>query len=466
MNALVQMNPKLRKVWFRPARIKIVHGGRASSKSYDFATALSFLGSQMQLKIVVARQFQNSISQSCKSLIESRIEAMELSDRYDFQRTTTVDLETGTQYLYYGIARNLQEIKSLDGVDILVIEEAGKLTKEQWEVIEPTIRKQGSEIWLCFNPDLATDFAWSLVLNPPADSIVMQINYPENPFLSDTMKKSIADAKKRLPKEDFDHIYLGVPRSDDQLSFIKPSWLRKCIDSHKVLGRPGIAQGKRRMGFDIADAGEDTSAVALATGNFLKSIEEWASSEDQLLESTQRAYHMALEADAILVPDVIGVGASSVPKIIEMNNLREPQGLPILEYSKFHAGEAASDTPYQEEFTCADFFTNMKAEAWGKTSDRARNTFVLVSAIEDGKTGDDLPEFEDHELLSISSEIECLEKLIKELSSPRKIIDLAGRTMVEKKADMKNKRGIPSPNLADAAIIALYSEESYVGFFD
>ncbi|MNE51253.1 hypothetical protein D3C80_1458730 [compost metagenome] len=108
----------------------------------------------------------------------------------------------------------------------------------------------------------------------------------------------------------------------------------------------------------------------------------------------------------------------------------------------------------------------MKAEAWGKTSDRARNTFVLVSAIEDGKTGDDLPEFEDHELLSISSEIECLEKLIKELSSPRKIIDLAGRTMVEKKADMKNKRGIPSPNLADAAIIALYSEESYVGFFD
>src|SRR5881396_1003021 len=130
----VMMNPKLRSVWFKPARIKIVHGGRASSKSYDFATALAFLGSQMQLKIVVARQFQNSISQSCKSLIESRIEAMNLADQYDFQRTTTVDMETDTQYLYYGIARNIQEIKSLDGVDILVIEEAGKLTKEQWEI--------------------------------------------------------------------------------------------------------------------------------------------------------------------------------------------------------------------------------------------------------------------------------------------------------------------------------------------
>lgn len=461
----VMMNPKLRSVWFKPARIKIVHGGRASSKSYDFATALAYLGSQMQLKIVVARQFQNSISQSCKSLIESRIEAMNLADQYDFQRTTTVDMETDTQYLYYGIARNIQEIKSLDGVDILVIEEAGKLTKEQWEIIEPTVRKEGSEIWLCFNPDLATDFVWQLVLNPPADTIVEQINYMDNPFLSETMKRSIKDAKKRLPPEDFAHIYLGVPRTDDQLSFIKPSWLRACVDSHKKLDRPGIAMGDRRLGFDIADAGDDTSALALAEGNYLDSIEEWASSEDKLLESTQKAYHSAIQHKAKLIPDVIGVGASSIPKVIEMNDLREPQGLPTVEYEKFHAGERPSETPYMDEFTCDGFFTNKKAEAWGKTADRARNTFVLITAIESGKEGDDLPVFDDSELLSINGEIDCLEKLILELAGPRKIVDLSGKVMVEKKSDMR-KRGLKSPNLADAAIIALYREDSYAGFFD
>lgn len=462
---MIQMNPALRDVWFSPARFKFVYGGRASSKSYDFASAIGYLGSQLKLKVVVARQFQNSIAQSCKSLIEDRLTEMGLSYQYDFQQTTTLDENTGTQYLYYGIARNLQEIKSLNGVNILIIEEAGKLTKEQWQTIEPTIREQGSEIWVIWNPDLATDFMWSMVLNPPADSIVRKINYDQNPFLSETMIASIRDAKRRLPPEEFDHIYRGVPRTDDQLSFIKPSWLRACIDSHIILNRPGIAEGEHRLGFDIADAGDDTSALADATGNYLRSMEEWASTEDQLLQSVQYAYHRAVEAKAILVPDVIGIGASAIPKINEMNELRISQGLETVEHEKFHAGESASEHMYVDETNCDEYFTNKKAEAWGTLSDRARNTFVLRSAIERNLPPEDMPNFTDDELLSLSSEIECMEKLILELASPRKIIDLAGKVMCEKKADMK-KRNIPSPNLADAAVIALYRNNSPVGFFD
>lgn len=461
---MIQMNPALQDVWFTPARFKFVYGGRASGKSYDFASAIGYLGSQLKLTVVVARQFQNSIAQSCKSLIEDRLEHMGLSDQYDFQQTTTLDLETGSQYLYYGIARNLQEIKSLNGVNILIIEEAGKLTKEQWQTIEPTIREEFSEIWVIWNPDLSTDFMWSMVLNPPADSIVRKINYDQNPFLSATMIASIKDAKKRLPPEEFDHIYKGVPRTDDQLSFIKPSWLRACVDSHIKLNRPGIAQGERRLGFDIADAGEDTSALADASGNFLRSIEEWASTEDQLLQSVQYAYHKAVEANAVLVPDVIGIGASAIPKINEMNEVREAKGLPTVEHEKFHAGESASEYLYVDETNCDEYFTNKKAEAWGTLSDRARNTFVLLSATERNLPPEDMPVFEDEELLSISSEIECLEKLFMELSAPRKIIDLAGKVMCEKKADLK-KRNVPSPNLADAAVIALYRNNGAVGFF-
>lgn len=460
---MIHMNPALRDIWFTPARFKFVYGGRASSKSYDFATAIAYIGSQVGLRIVVARQFQNSIAQSCKSLIESRLEAMDLTSQYDFQKTTTIDYVTGTQYLYYGIARNLQEIKSLNGVDILIIEEAGKLTKEQWQTIEPTIRENGSEIWVIWNPDLSTDFMWQMVLNPPDDSIVRRINFDQNPFLSDTMKRSIADAKKRLPPEEFDHIYMGVPRTDDQLSFIKPSWLRACIDSHIILDRPGIAEGSNRLGFDIADAGEDTSALAHATGNFLRSLEEWSSSEDKLLESVQYAYHQALELDAVLVPDVIGIGATAIPKINEINETRYRQGLGGVEHEKFHAGENPSEALYVDETTCDEYFVNKKAEAWGTLSDRARNTFVLRKAIESGV--EDLPVFEDEELLSISSELDCLEKLIMELSSPRKIVDLAGKVMCEKKSDLK-KRNIMSPNLADAVVMALYQNRQPVGFFD
>jgi phage terminase large subunit len=460
----VQMNPELRDVWFNPARIKLVYGGRASSKSYDFATAISYMGSVMKLKVVVARQFQNSIAQSAKSLIESRIEALGLSDRYDFQRTITLDTFTGTEYFYFGIARNITELKSLDNVDILVIEEAGKLTKEQWEIIEPTIRKEGSEIWLVFNPDLATDFVWSLVLNPPANTIVKSINYDKNPFLSNTMKATIEDAKVRMPADDFGHIYLGVPRTNDQLSFIKATWLRACIDFHIEYDRPGILDGPTRLGFDVADAGEDTSALAECRGGFLASLEEWSSSEDQLLQSVALAYHRALELDATLVPDVIGIGASAIPKIKEMNDAREMEGLPPVEYGRFHAGEAPSDNNYMDT-TCQEFFTNLKGEGWGLLSDRARNTFVLKTAIDAGKEGDELPVFEDHELMSLSSELDCLEKLIFELSTPRKVVALDGRIMCEKKSDLK-KRGIASPNLADAAIIAYYPDNSAQGFFD
>lgn len=467
---MVQMNPALRDVWFKPARLKIVHGGRASSKSYDFATALAYLGSQMKLKIVVARQFQNSIAQSCKSLIESRVEALDLSGDYDCQRTTTIDAITGTTYLYYGIARNILEIKSLDGVDIFVIEEAGKLTKEQWEIIEPTIRKQGSEIWIIFNPDLATDFVWSLVTDPPANTIVRQINYDNNPFLSETMKASIADAQKRLPEEDFNHIYKGVPRTDDQLSFIKPSWLRACIDAHLVEGmgwNPEEVDGAvNQLGFDIADAGDDTSALAHAVGNLLNWMDEWASSEDQLLQSVQTAYHEALLRRAKLVPDVIGVGASAIPKIIEMNESRIPEGLPTVEWGKFHAGERPTENIYQEEFLACDFFENLKAEAWASVADRARNTFVLRRWLSSPDVNpDSKPNFEPSELLSISSELGCIEKLILELSGPRKVVTLSGKVMVEKKADMK-KRGLKSPNLADAAIIALFQPQEAANFFD
>ncbi len=460
----LQMNPKLRDVWFKPARLKIVHGGRASSKSFDFSTAIAYIGMQLRLKVVVARQFQSSIKDSCKSLIEERIDAMGAAPDYDFQRTTTLDKVNGTEYLYYGIARNILEIKSINGVDVLIIEEAAKLTAEQWSILEPTIRKEYSEIWIIFNPDLATDFVWSLVLNPPADSIVVQINYTDNPFLSKTMIKSIADAKLRMPPEEFDHVYLGVPKTDDQRAFIKPSWLRSCVDAHIYLKRKGIAEGARRVGFDIADAGADTSAVACASGNYLEDITEWASTEDKLLESVKTAYGMALEYGGVLVPDVIGIGASAIPKVIEMNEERTRLGLSQVEYDKFHAGSRPSESTYQNDISCADHFANLKAEAWGKLADRARNTHVLVTAMKRGD--EELPNFTDEQLFSINGQIPGLLKLITELSSPRKLIDDAGMVACEGKKAMFKDRGIPSPNLADAAVIAMYREDGFASFFD
>ncbi|WP_217468825.1 phage terminase large subunit, partial [Staphylococcus aureus] len=77
-----------------------------------------------------------------------------------FTKNSIKHKSTGSEFLFYGIARNLSEIKSTEGIDILWLEEAHYLTQEQWEVIEPTIRKENSEIWIIFNPNEVTDFVY------------------------------------------------------------------------------------------------------------------------------------------------------------------------------------------------------------------------------------------------------------------------------------------------------------------
>ena len=124
---------------------------------------------------------------------------------------STIEHSNGSEFVFYGIERNIDEIKSIEGVDILYIEEAHNLTKEQWDILKPSIRKEGSEIWISFNPKLATDFVYQrFVVNPPKNSQVRLINYVDNPFLSDTAQADI-DEMMEENQEVHDHIYLGVP---------------------------------------------------------------------------------------------------------------------------------------------------------------------------------------------------------------------------------------------------------------
>ena len=115
---------------------------------------------------------------------------------------------------------------------MLWIEEAHNLTKNQWEILEPTIRKEGSEIWLSFNPRLLTDFVYQrFIVNTPPNSVIRLVNYTDNKFISKTMLSAI-QAKKDEDYEEYEHIYLGVPRSDDDMAIIKRSWCEAAKDAH------------------------------------------------------------------------------------------------------------------------------------------------------------------------------------------------------------------------------------------
>lgn len=447
-----KLNPALRSFWQTKARYRVLYGGRASSKSHDAAGNIVRLARLGRFRFLCARQFQNKISESVYTLIKSKIEAFKWQKFFKLTRDKIICTETGTEFLFYGIWRSIDEIKSLEGIDVLWIEEAHNLSKEQWEILAPTIRKQGSEIWIIFNPRLASDFVYkNFVINPPKGALVRHINYTENPFLSRTMIEMIEDSRDKDP-ERFRHIYLGEPITDDGRAVIKQSWVRAAIDAHLMID--GMEDGDSQLGFDIADAGDDECAIVRRKGVVVREIDKWSSNENELLKSCSRAYNCALYNDSSIIYDCVGIGATAGSKFEELNDIKSANDKYYeIEHTGFNAGGGVKNPDYLYDenghVTNKDKFANSKAQEWWYVADRFRATYEHVNGIAEHDPAD---------MISISSECSHLDLLIDELTTPRRDYDPAGRDKVESKKDLA-KRGIASPNVADALIMAYYKRE-------
>lgn len=434
------LNPTLRDFWRQRARNRVLYGGRASSKSHDAAGMAIYLARNYRVKFLCTRQFQNRIDDSVYTLLRSKIEAFGMTNDFEILKSSIVCPETGSEFLFYGRARNIEEIKGTEDVDVHWAEECELLTAEEWRVIDPTLRKEGSQHWLIFNPKFATDFVYqTFVVDPPKNTIVRQINYPDNPFLSKTMLEVIEDAKAR-DIEEYEHVYLGIPLSDGERVVIQRKWLEAAIDAHVKLGF--APSGRKRLGYDIADDGDDKCATVLSYGSVITTGEEWKGGEDELLKSCARAWDSAvtLGADEIIY-DCIGVGAAAGAKFNELNAARKRR----VNHQGFNAGGEvfAPTREYAYGKTNEDQFSNIKAQAWWMLADRFRNTYDALT------TGRKYPV---DQLVSIDSKFPQIKKLITELSTPKRDFDNNGRVKVESKKDLA-KRDIKSPNIADACVM-------------
>jgi phage terminase large subunit len=442
------LNPVLKPFWKTKADLKVLKGGRASSKTWDAAGFAVFLASNYSVKFLCVRQFQNRISESVYAVLKIQIERFGLSDEFDIQKSVIRHKTTGSEFHFYGIHRNIAEIKGFEGADICWIEEGEGLTSEQWAHIEPTLRKEGAECWLLYNPRLETDFVETSDLfkhDPENGVIVRHINYDENPFLSQTMLRKIAKLK-RLDREAYEHIYLGIPKSNDDEAVIKRSWIMAAIDAHIKLDIEIL--GSKEIGFDVADSGKDLNSQIYKHGIVALWGEHWKGAEDELLKSCKRVYRKAVEFGAEINYDSIGVGATAGSKFKELNE--ESNNKSEIEFTKFIAGAKVvnPDGYYidagKQRITNAEFFCNLKSQAWWLVADRFRNTY---NAVVNGE------KFDVEDLISISSNMPGLQNLVLELSTPRKDFAKDGRVKVEDKKDLA-ARDIISPNDADAFIMA------------
>lgn len=440
-----RLNPALRDFWLTPARNRVLYGGRSSSKSWDAAGFAIFLAQRCKIRVLCTRQFQNKIEESVYTLLKIQIQRFGLESKFRILDNKIICITTGSEFMFYGLWRSIDQIKSIESIDIHWAEEAHLLSESQWEILDPTIRKEGSQHWIIFNPVLSVDFVYKrFVVNPPADTVVRKINYDENPFLSETILKVIASVKAE-DEEKYNHVYLGIPRDDDEESIIKRSHIMAAIDAHKLLGID--IRGSKRLGFDVADDGEDKCAQVYAYGSLAVWSDMWKAKEDELLKSCTRVWTAARDRQASVIYDAIGVGATSGAKFNELNESNQMMPHERIHHTKFFAGGAVyrPDAKYSgTEIKNKDFFSNIKAQAWWLVADRFRNTY---NAIKNGQ------QFSDDEMIFIDSSMPHLEQLIDELCTPKKDYDLAGRVKVESKKDL-DKREIPSPNLADAFIMA------------
>lgn len=441
------LNPALAGYFETPGiRNYVLHGGRASSKTMHTAGFCIFLACNYRVKFLCVRRFQAKIADSVKSVLEHCIYAAGLQEEFDITESEIRHKGTGSTFSFFGIERNLREIKGFFGANVLWVEEGEALTKEQWEVLEPTIREEGSVVFLVFNPRFAKDFVWrNFVVNPPPRTLVRAIQYDENPYLSQTMREIIEAAKER-DYEGYLHIYRGQPLDDDTGSVIKRKWVMAAIGGHEKLQM--AITGSRVTGFDVADSGEDSCAYVDTHGVLAYHCDLWKAGEDELKKSATRVYSRAREIGSEVVYDAIGVGAHVGSDINDLNS----QNGTSIKHSKFFAGSGVykPDSYYGEtKIANKDFFSNVKAQAWWMIADRFRNTY---NAVTNGA------KFEQEDLIFIDSAMPNLEKLIDELTTPRRDFDMSGKVKVESKKDLAkpNREGgpQPSPNLADAFVMA------------
>lgn len=216
----IKLPEKLQFLLTEKHRYKVAYGGRGSSKSFSMILASIARALQQKTRILCVRQFQNSIADSVYKLICDNIYRLKL-DKFFTITQNSIRGTNGSEYIFKGIHNNVQEIKSLEGVDLCLVEEAQNIPDESWEVLIPTIRKEGSEFWICFNPQREDDATYRrFVKNPPDDCKTVLINYVDNPWFPEVLRKEM-EYCKRVDYPKYEHIWLGKTVMETEAQIFK-----------------------------------------------------------------------------------------------------------------------------------------------------------------------------------------------------------------------------------------------------
>ena len=199
---------------FTPSRYKAYYGGRGSAKSHSFARALLVKGRAKSIRVGCFREIQKSIKASVKQLLDDCIASTNLGWFYE-SLENEIRGKNGTSFLFSGLkSLTAENIKSLEGLDVAWVEEASTVSQTSIDILRPTIRKPGSEIWFSWNPRSPTDPVDAMFRGgePPPGSIIREVNYDQNFWFPAELQTEMEWDQRRDPDK-YAHIWLGKYRT-------------------------------------------------------------------------------------------------------------------------------------------------------------------------------------------------------------------------------------------------------------
>lgn len=195
----------------RPARYKGAFGGRGSGKSHFFAEMAIDRCVAAPTRIVCIREVQNSLKDSVRQLLVDKIAALQVAEHFDVVRDE-IRGHNGSLIIFRGMNdANADNIKSLEAYDVAWVEEAHTLSQRSLDLLRPTIRKDGSELWFSWNPQNKTDPVDEFLRGPmcPKDAIVIRANHCDNPWFPAALLDEMRGDRERDPQKAA-HIWDGA----------------------------------------------------------------------------------------------------------------------------------------------------------------------------------------------------------------------------------------------------------------
>jgi len=467
----LQVNNKLLPFLNKRKRIKIAVGGRGSGKSVGLCDLLLMKVSTGR-RVCCAREFQNSIDDSVHSTLKLAIDRLKI-DSFKVLNNSISSSEGGSVF-YKGLARNIHSVKSMGSVDILFIEEGESISNESLKVLTPSIRSGPSgaddddsipEIWIAMNRGSREGAIANKYLKR-ADSelkrcgyyedelmIAIELNYTDNPWFPSELELERLDDKENLPSSEYDHIWGGEYFDDIENSIIKTEWFNAAIDAHIKLNFDNV--GKRIVSHDPSDTGKDGKAVVLRHGSIVYDAQEMLTGDVNAGADWATGFAIKNNAD-VFTWDCDGLGISLRRQVYTSFDNTDT------DIELFKGSESPDDKndiylnagttmEKRKAKTNGQTFKNKRAQYYWRLRDRFYQTYL---AVEKKRYID--PEL----LISISSDIECINKLRSEVCSIPLKNNGNGQIQIMSKLEMERVYKLPSPNLADALMMSMINPKA------